>query len=97
MHSTRFKEDLFQYFPGLQTHKNGKQVIMTLDYVASDAVIDAITRSREDGGMCLVQAAKVIRQDMFDKAKTFHGNFGKKSQKDSVPTRLLMLVRMILE
>ena len=77
---TRFKEDLLQYFPALEAHKNGKQVILTPDSVASDADIDAITRSRQDDGMCLVQAAKVIRQDMFDKARTFHVNFDKKSQ-----------------
>ena len=68
-------------------------MILTPDSVASDAVIDAITRSREDDGMCLVQAAKVIPEDMFDKAKTFHGNFDKKSQEDSAPTSLMMLVR----
>ena len=72
-------------------------MILTPDSVASDAVIDVITRSREDDGMGLVQAAKVIRQDMSDKANTFHGNFDKKSQEDSVPTSLMMLVRMILE
>ena len=88
LHSTRFKEDLLQYFPGLKAYKNGKQMILT-----PDSVIDAITRSGEDDGMCLVQAAKVIRQDMFDKAKTFHGNFDKNSQEDSVPTSWMMLIR----
>ena len=34
---------------------------------------------------------------MFDKARTFHVNFDKKSQEDSVPTSLMMLVRIILE
>ena len=54
LHSQRFKEDLLQNFPGLQAHKNGKQMILTQYSVSSDA----ITRSRADDGMCLVKQPK---------------------------------------
>ena len=44
-----------------------------------------------------MQAAKLVRQDLFDGEASFGGNFGKGCQTDSVPKSLLMLVQMILE
>ena len=45
----------------------------------------------------MVQAAKLIRQDLFKIENGFKFNFDKDSQKNSVPLSLIILLQMILE
>ena len=47
--------------------------------------------------MCLLKAAKIIRQDFFCSNSLFNINFDDSSQEASVPKSLLVLLRMILE
>ena len=47
--------------------------------------------------MCLLKAAKIIRQDLFGSNSLFNGNFDYSSQEYSVPKSLVVLFRMILE
>ncbi len=97
LHSTWFKNQLISRVPGLQAHKRGKQVILTSDDVATEAILAALSYSSEVDGMHLVHIAKRIRQDVFDEEKLLSGNFDKSCQIDSVPNTLLLLMQMILE
>ena len=45
----------------------------------------------------MVQAAKLIRQYLFNNENEFKFNFDKDSQKNSVPMSLIMLLQIILE
>ena len=47
--------------------------------------------------MCLLIAAKSIRQNLFGSNSLFNGNFDYSYQESSVPKSLLVLLRMILE
>ena len=62
-----------------------------------DAFFENLERCREDDGMCLLKAAKIIRQDFFCSNSLCNRNFDYSSQEASVPKSLLVLLRMILE
>ena len=97
LHSTRVKEKLISKLPGLQAHKRGKQVILTRGEVTREAALSALGYSDNDDGKALVQAAKLIRPDLFNNENEFKFNYDKDSQKNSVPMSLIMLLQMILE
>ena len=61
------------------------------------AFFENLERSREDDGMCLLKAAKIIGQDLFCSNSLFNRNFDYSSREPSVPKSLLVLLRMILE
>ena len=62
-----------------------------------DPFFENFERCREDGGMCLLKVARIMRQDLFSSNSLFNGNFDYSSQEPSVPKSLLILLRMILE
>ena len=62
-----------------------------------DTFFKNLERCREDDSMCLLKAAKIIRQDLFGSNSLFNGNFDYSSQESSVPKSLLVLLRVILE
>ena len=98
LHSTRLKEKLISKLPGLHAQRRGKQVILTTGEVTTEAVLAALSYSDDDDdGKALVQAAKLIRQDLFNKENEFEFNFAKDSKKNSVPMTLIMLLQMVLE
>ena len=97
LHSTRFKEQLLSQIPGLQAHKRGMQIVLTSDDAATEAILAALSYSGDQNGLHLVQAAKLVRQYLFDGEASLSGNFVKDCQKGSVPKSLLMLVQMTLE
>ena len=97
LHSTSPKEKLISKIPGLQAHRCGKQVILTSGEVTTEAALAALSHSDDDGGKVLVQAAKRIRQDLFNNENEFKITFDKDSQKKSVPMSLTVLLQMILE
>ena len=92
LHSTRVKEKLISKIPGLQAHKRGKQVILTRGEVTREAALSALGYSDNDDGKALVQAAKLIRPDLFNNENEFKFNYDKDSQKNSVPMSLIMLL-----
>ena len=97
LYSTRFKEQLLLWIPGLQAHKQDKQIALTSDNVATEAILAALSYSGDQNGLHLVQAAKIVRQDLFGEEASFGGSFGKDCQTNSVPNSLLKLAQMILE
>ena len=81
----------------LKVLKNGRNIVLTTEDSAMDAFFENLERCREDDGMCLLKAAKIIREDLFGSNSLFNGNFDYSSQVYSVPKSLLVLLRMILE
>ena len=96
VHHTRFKNDLLKYMPSLKALEKGKNIVLTTEDSTVDIFFENLGRYREDDGMCLLKAAKILRQDNFCSNNLFNGNFDYSSQKSSVPKSLLVLLRMIL-
>ena len=92
LHSTQLKEKLFSNVPGLQAHRRGKQVILTAGEVTTEAVLATLSYSDDDDGKALVQAAKLIHQDLFNNENEFKFNFDKHSQKKFRPNELTNVI-----
>ena len=71
--------------------------MLTTEDLTIEAFFENLERCREDDGMCLLIAAKSIRQNLFGSNSLFNGNFDYSYQESSVPKSLLVLLRMILE
>ena len=66
--------------PGLQAHKKGKQIILTNEDIAAEAILAALSFDNEDDGKYMVNVAKRVRRDLFKEKKPFDGRFDKESQ-----------------
>jgi hypothetical protein len=96
-HSTRLKSRLLLAFPDLTAVSHGKDkgILLTFDRDFGDAIRKAC--DYDNDAMYLAKAAKVVRQDIFDKDLSFNGSFQKGCQENSIPTSLLALVNMVLK
>ena len=65
----------------MQAHRHEKQAILTTGEVTIKAVLAALLYSDDDDDKALVQAGKLIRQDLFNNENEFKFNFNKDSQK----------------
>ena len=92
VNDTRLKEDLLQQIPGLYEQRNGKYIILTLDYEFGRALIECSQNTLKDDGIILSKAARIVYRFMFDKNEIFDGDLSKERQKSSVPGPLLHLV-----
>lgn len=60
-----WKKNIFR-IPGLQAHRCGKNVTLTIGEVSTEAGLAKLLYTDDDDGRTLVQAAKRIRQDLFN-------------------------------
>ena len=94
VHITRFKEDSLKYIPGLKAIQEGRNIVLTTEEAAMNALIENIEKSK---GEDLVKSAKIVHQDLFKTNYYFDGKFDYDSQVNSLPKSLILLIRMILE
>ena len=59
------KKNIFR-IPGLQAHRCGENVTLTIGEVSTEAGLAKLLYTDDDDGRTLVQAAKRIRQDLFN-------------------------------
>ena len=97
VHSTRLKEQLLKYVPGLQAVRKGRDILLCFEEDSGDAFFDACIRDAEDDGMALARVAGIVRNEMFSNFPDFKGSFDAEYLKSSVPLSLAYLVRMLLE
>ena len=81
----------------LKALKKEKNTVLTTEDLTIEAFFENLERCREDDGMCLLIAAKIIRQNLFGSNSLFNEHFDYSYQESSVPKSLLVLLRMILE
>ncbi len=93
IHSTRFKEKLLASKPDMEEHKSGKEIILSFNKGIGKELNNA--QNKEDDGEILLKAAKIIRDDMFDKNYEFSGSLDD-AQYDQLPRSLITLLEMIL-
>ena len=96
IHSTKLKERLLSYFPDMQAHKQGRNVVLIANHDIGQALRKACHHDADNDAVHLARAAKVVRKDMFKVKQNFDGSFGRTCQEDSVPASLLALVSMVL-
>ena len=62
IHSTRLKDHLLQHIPGLESLKKGKEILLT---DLGEALFKECLREPKDDGMCVAQAANILRKSLF--------------------------------
>ena len=97
VHTTRLKQRLLGYFTDMQAQKNGRDVLLAFEEDIGTALTKACELDSDNDAIHLARAAKIVRNHMFGKAKSFTG-FPLGCQKESAVSPLLCaLVNMILE
>ena len=96
IHTTKLKNRILAYFPDLEAHKQGRDVVLVCNKDIGNAIKKACEYDADSDAVHLVRAANAIRRDMFKMKTKFQGKFTDKCQEDSVPASLVALVSMIL-
>lgn len=96
VNSYHLKNRILAHFPDLQTHKEGRDILLVFsDYVGS-ALKKACENDADTNAIHLANAAKIVRRDILNTKASFTGTFDKQCQESSVPNTLAALVSMIL-
>jgi hypothetical protein len=96
IHSSQLKERILAYFPDMDAHKQGRDVVLISDEDVGSAFRKACEHDADNDAVHLARAANIVRRDMFKMKNHFNGSFGPKCQEGSVPVSLLALVAMVL-
>lgn len=96
-HSTRLKRRILTQIPQLKEHKQGREILLAFDSDVGNALKKAYETNYDDEAIILARAARIVRRDMLNTTSTFNGSFKPDCQKDSIPTSLLTLTKMILD
>ena len=96
VHTTRLKDRLLSKVPGLEAHKQGRDILLAFREDLGVALQRAYQEDCDDKAIHLTKAASIVRREMMAAKNTFKGSFESNCQSNSVPTSLLSLVNMIL-
>ena len=96
VHTTRLKHRLLAQFRDMRAQKNGHDILLAFEEDVGAALVKICESDNDNDAIHLARAAKIVRSQMFGEAKSFTG-FSVGCQEESVPSRLLALVTMILE
>ena len=91
------QEHLLQHIPGLESLKKGKEILLTVKDDLGEALFKECLREPKDDGMCVAQAANILRKSLFKGKHEFNGHFDIASQKESVSNILYNFICMLLE
>ena len=94
---TRLKDQLLSHFRGqCQEQSSGRNRMLVFREGLGDLLKEEIQRTEKDA-LAMVQMAKQIRKDIFDKPRyTFEGSFTPQCQSTSIPRSLINLVSLLL-
>lgn len=96
VHSTRLKERIFCYFPDMEAHRQGRNLVLMGNEHIGSALKKACEYDADNEAVILARAAKIVRRDMLQLKNKFDGSFDSKCQEESVPSSLMTLVSMVL-
>ena len=96
VHSTKLKNQILRYFPDLEEHKQGRDVLLAFNQDLGSALQKACGQDADDDAIHLARAANIVRRDMLKIKTAFSGSFDTYCQEDSVPHTLTGLVGMVL-
>ena len=96
VHSTKLKDRILSYFPDMEAHTQGREVVLIFNKAVGIALGKACEHDTDSDAVHLARAATIIRRSMFNKRREFNGSFHAQCQEQSVPISLLALVTMVL-
>ena len=97
VHSTRLKNKILSYFPMLEAHCEGCDVLLVPTATVGTSLRKTCQLFDDNEAQILSQAANIVRRDMFQKKSlVFDGSFSEDCQEKSVSPSLLQLINMIL-
>ena len=96
VHSTDLKDRILANVPGLQAHKQGRDVMLAFNKDIGQALRNLYEQDFDSQAMILSQAAKIIHQDVLNTKTKFNGAFENNCQQESVPESLKTFIGMIL-
>ena len=96
VHSTRLKNRIPSYFPDMNAHTQGRDVVLVCNEHVGAALRKACEHDSDLHAIHLAKAAEIVRRDMFKMKNEFSGSFDAQCQEKSVPVSLLALVSMVL-
>ncbi|KAK1900200.1 Calpain-like protease palB/RIM13 [Dissostichus eleginoides] len=95
-HSSKLKNRILSYFPDMDAHKQGRDVVLICNEDVGAALGKACEHDADNDAVHLARAANIVRKDMFKMKQDFSGSFDAHCQEESVPVSLLALVSMVL-
>ena len=96
VHSTELKNQILRYFPNLEEHKRGRDILLAFNQDVGAALRMACEQDADSDGIHLARADNIVRRDMLKMMTAFSGSFDTLCQEESVPNVLIALVSMIL-
>ena len=97
VHSTRLKNRILIYFPGMQAYSEGRELLLALNKDVGKSIITSCKLENDNEAVLTSRVANIIRRD-FCKSKDFpfNNSFTQDCQENSVPHSLCMLLAMIM-
>ena len=95
VHSTKLKNRILSYFPDMEAHKQGRDVVLVSNEDVGAALRKACEHYSDIEAVYLARAANTVRRDIFKIRQRFNRSFDVQCQEKLVPPSLLALVTMI--
>ena len=92
VNSTKLKNGILSYFPGMEAHTQGREVVLVFNEDVGAALRKACEHDADSDAVYLARAATIGFQTKME----FNGSFRTECQEQSLPTSLLSLVAMVL-
>ena len=96
IHSTKLKDRILGFFQDMETHKQGRDVVLICNADVGSALSKACKHDADSDAIHLAKAANIVRRDMFKMKNHFNGSFEKECQEESLPVSLIAVVAMVL-
>ena len=71
VHSTKLKYRIMTYFPDIEEHKPGRDVLLAFNVDMGSALSKACEHEADSDGVHLARAANIVRRDMFHDEDSF--------------------------
>ncbi len=89
IHSTKLKDRILSFFPDMEAHKQGRNLVLIGNEHIGSALSKACEYDADNDAVILARAARIVRRDMLQLKNKFDGSFDSKS---SSLTVLLLLI-----
>ena len=96
VHSTKLKNRLLSYFPDMEAHMQGREIVLVFNKDLGAALGKACEHDADSDAVHLAKAAMIVRRDLFAMKRKLNGSFDTQCQEESVPVSLKVLVNMVL-
>ena len=93
IHSTKLKDRILSFFPDMEAHKQGRNLVLIGNEHIGSALSKACKYDADNDAVILARAARIVRRDMLQK---FDGSFDSKCQEESVPSSLMAIPQPVL-